>query len=152
HERAALDLLLEHEPAWVGPLADGVHGWAFARGLLWLETTFPALVDSLGTVAPDDLAWVEGVALIGKEGWERLRPDHPLLPGLAGLDLSGSLLGSERLGQLLASFPPGRLRHLDLSFNELDDDGLAALLRLPALSGLTQLELRHNHLTSAVLC
>jgi uncharacterized protein (TIGR02996 family) len=151
HERAALDLLLEHEPAWLGGLVEGAHGWNFARGLLWLETTFHALVDNLGSREPEDLVWVEGLSLIGKDGWERLRPEHPLLPILAGLDLSGSLLGVDRLVALLDRFPPGRLRHLDLSFNELDDDGLDALLHLPALSALTQLELRHNHLTSGTL-
>jgi uncharacterized protein (TIGR02996 family) len=150
-ERDTLDLLLEHEPRWLGTLTEGAHAWTFARGLLWLETTFHSLVDSLGIATPDDLAWVEGISLIGKDGWDRLRPDHPLLPGLAGLDLSGSLLGGERLAALLGSFPAGQLRHLDLSFNELDDDGLQAILHLPALAGLTQLELRHNHLTHGAL-
>jgi len=151
HERDALDLLLEHEPTWLGSLAAAAHAWAFPRGRLWIETTFHALVDIVGVAAPADLAWAEGIALLGKDGWDRLRPDHPLLPRLAGLDLSGSLLGSARLHHLLERFPPGQLRHLDLSFNELDDDGLASLLQIPALSSLTQLELRHNQLTNATV-
>ncbi len=150
-ERTALDLLLEYETNWLGSLAPAARGWTFNRGRLWLSTTFHPLVDLLGAARTDDLAWVEGIALVGKDGCDRLRPDHPLLPHLAGLDLSGSLLGIERLLMLLSRFPTGQLRHLDLGFNELTDDGLGQLLQLPALTGLTQLELRHNLLTRATL-
>jgi uncharacterized protein (TIGR02996 family) len=67
-----------------------------------------------------------------------------LLQQLAALDLSWCFLGPATLASLARVPPPPGLRRLDLSSNELGEDGLIRWIQAGMMAGLTELELGHT--------
>jgi uncharacterized protein (TIGR02996 family) len=70
----------------------------------------------------------------------------PMIAQLTSLNLEGSYLG-DRAVMMLAALPSSELRSLNLSYVGVSREGLEKLVRSPAMSRLTTLEVRSSGLT-----
>jgi uncharacterized protein (TIGR02996 family) len=143
HGRRHRALQQKYTDAWIGPLA-AWGSWLHQRGLLW--GTLPAEnihSRSLAALAPTEAwAWVEQLYIDGARDSDvaRLGP-NPLPASVNGLGFPRGVLGPAG-AQALARLPLARrLDKLDLSDNEIGDEGLRVLVDPPVLEKLRVLEL-----------
>jgi uncharacterized protein (TIGR02996 family) len=161
--------------SWLGPFAGQVVGWEVNRGLLLMRARASWLEEALATnpEAAEVLRWVETLRLVGDPGtihrllesphlalvrslnlsWNALGPAGgsvlhraSLLPYLHELNLAECHLGPVGVHHLGRAALP-RLRILDLTANDLTDEGARALADSPLLKNLDRLVLNKNRLT-----
>jgi uncharacterized protein (TIGR02996 family) len=142
-------LLQRHAGLWLGPLHQRGVFCEFRRGLLHLRVpadTF-LLLDWLELTQTSTWEWIEAVhiRLDGRVGIQALA-DSPLLACLPALDLSDNDLEDEGVAILAVSPHLGQLRSLDLGFNKIGPAGAAVLAQSPHLPRLGALNLYDNHL------
>lgn len=151
-ERQA-ELLRCYETAWLGSMGPLVRLRSFCwdRGLLHFETTADILLDrSVGDIATDAFAWVEGITL------RRLTADWmyqliavPWMRWLNQLDLNFNALGDFGAWDLTSSPNLVNLRTLWLRGNDIGPEGAATLAQTSSLPNLKQLSLRDNSIGEA---
>jgi len=124
----------------LGPRLRGLH---FRVGYEGLDDLLDALADGEG-MRLERLA----LAVMG------LTDEHifrlcggPLLPGLTALDLRDNPLGKDGIRTLAAGLRGSNLEALNLAGTSPSSDGLEAMGRCAALTGLRQLDLSRNPLT-----
>jgi uncharacterized protein (TIGR02996 family) len=158
------NLLEEHEPAWLGPLAGRVSGWHFRRG--FIEAVELEAADLLAhgaalfAAAPirhvrlTDLPWTRFGSRQPRDG-PSLPPSIadlaacPLLDRLTTLDLSPVHLRDEDVATLVCSPHLSRLRGLSLAGHQLTERAVVSLARSPLAGRLTALSLGGNQLSNA---
>src|SRR5205823_3537072 len=95
-------------------------------------------------------AWVQTLRLRIPSGLPAAKIiAHPLMEGVAGLDLSRCGLGDVGVRPFLTSERLARVRRLDLSGNELTDASVAALIAAPFCPALHRLDLGNNRIGPA---
>lgn len=135
-------LLQSHERDWTAPLAEwGAKDAIFRRGFIERLSISGRSFISLGQMLFDFLP-LRGVRLVAVK-WllDELAKTDPLAR-LIRLDLSGNRIGPAGLATLRSSPHVGRLTHLNLSANDLDEDSVSSLAHLP----LRQLSVAKNQL------
>jgi uncharacterized protein (TIGR02996 family) len=149
--RRERQILARHAFHWLGPFIDVVGDWEFRRGLVFLEARAESLLgDSSADIDDEALLWVEELRILEAQTRHLTRlGNSPLLEHLANLDLSGNNIADNGLERLLASPYLDGLRVLRLSGNRIGGHGAATLARCPDLAGLHVLDLAGNRLGDA---
>ncbi len=151
-EDEADDLLAEHEPAWVGRLAELVLQWDWQRGFVERVTVW---ADTLLTHGEElfELAPLREVRLLLEAGDTARLAAWPLLDRLETIDLSrdtresffrGEYQRDQPLQMLLVSPHLGRLRNLRLRGHGIEGPLVQTLIERGLLGQLRELDLAHN--------
>src|SRR5262249_9496354 len=142
-QRRIKQLLSQHGKTWRGPLT-ATQGGRFERGLLYLDLP-AAMLDrprGAGLAEHPALAWLAQLNP-GRGPGEAafIQPaSHPLLARAGALAASPSPLSARAALALAESPQAAGLHTLDVNYNHIGDEGIAALVNSPHLAGL-----RHLH-------
>jgi uncharacterized protein (TIGR02996 family) len=146
--RREVELLVQHRPDWVGPLAEVVSHEVFERGFIeFLLVMADAYLDH----AREVVRWAPAARRLklrdaADQVVELLR--SPLPPCLTDLDLGFEHLTPADLAALARWAGLARLTVLTLNGNGLGEEGLERLTRSPGLAGLRELNLEACKLTA----
>lgn len=153
--RRERELLGQHKPAWLGPLAAWVQDADFARGFVTrvrMEARrFLEVCEQLFRLAPLrhlEIYW-SYAPVHDRYQWAQRFAECAQLSRIDTLDLTHNYLGSNGAAALAVSPYLTRLSRLDLSYNHVGDRGLRALLNSPLAARLEELSLSHNDIGPA---
>jgi uncharacterized protein (TIGR02996 family) len=140
------ELLGRYTDEWAAPLKGFAEDWEYRRGFIEVITitaeSFFRQAEVIFQTAP-----VRGVRLQKAEHTTNRLAACPHLERINTLDLGGSLIGDDGLGELLSSSYLGRLRELGLSGTAIGWPGLDHLfVRSHLFTDLIKLELGGNDL------
>ena len=140
------ELIAEHALDWLGPLADYCLSWRFERGLVWVRMEASRFVGRSFAARAAELltgACVGAVRLEGAAQAQYTLPAAAHLEEVGELDLSYNGLRDDFVAAFVQSPHLGQLRTLDLSNNALTEASLVAGTHA-SLGGLRRLLLRNN--------
>lgn len=148
--RRERQILNRHVYAWLGDFLDVASDWEFHRGFIHLSVRAERfLTDEIDALAgTEPFLWLEALRL------QKLTLAHlrrllvsPALDVITALDLSENNLGDDGLALLAACPRLGRLHTLTLQRTRPGERGLEALAASPHLTRLQRLDLRGNRLS-----
>ncbi len=139
------EILQKREREWLRRLRPLLRQWQFQRGLLNVTVTPGSLLKATDRAAgwTETWAWVERVRF-QNVNTSRLFHGFSFLQQITGLDLTGQQLGDEGLETITASPSLTRLVSLVLDNNQISTTGVAILAQSPLLGQLKDLSLRGN--------